>query len=406
MNQQPLPLRVCMIVHQNYYTDARVRRYAESLAKDGARVDIICVTAAGQDVQQTAGNITVHPIPIGRGYKSQINYLLEYFAAFFLYFFKLTSLHFKNHFDIIHVHNMPDFLVFTALIPRLMGTPVILDIHDPMPEFYMSKFSNGDKHPVVAAIRFQEMLSAKFASALITVCQGARDCLLKRGAKTENISIIYNTPSPEIFDKNSVSENRGKKREYFTLIFPGTQAPRYGLDIPIRALPNLIPAIANIKLQFIGRQVAYSHELDALAQQLGVAEHVEFIPAIPIDEIPGRMAAADIGIYPAVKEPYMDMAVPVKVFEYATMGLPIVAARLTVLEEIFSDKAIAFFESGNVEQFAARILELYQNPDRIKAMTIQAEQEYQKGFSWESGRKEYYLLLNRLMKGRKVLPVP
>ncbi len=394
-----------MIVHQNYFTDARVRRYAESLAKDGARVDIICVTAAGQNVQQTTGNITVYPIPIGRGYSSQMKYLLEYFVAFFFYFFKLTFLHMKRHYDIIHVHNMPDFLVFAALIPRLMGTPVILDVHDPMPEFYMSKFSNGDKHPVVGAIRFQEKLSAKFASALITVCQGARDCLMKRGAKIDDITIIYNTPNPEVFDKTRIVTDQAEKRKHFTLIFPGTQAPRYGLDIPIRALPLIIPRIPNIKLQFIGRQVEYSRELEELGRQLGVEDHIEFVPAVPIDEIPGRMAAADIGIYPAIKEPYMDMAVPVKVFEYATMGLPIVATRLTVLEEIFSDRAVAYFESGKVEQFANNILELHQNPERIKDMTTQAELEYQNGFSWQKGRKDYYLLLNKLLKGRKELPV-
>ena len=29
---------------------------------------------------------------------------------------------------------MPDFLVFSALIPKLLGAKVVLDLHDPMPE--------------------------------------------------------------------------------------------------------------------------------------------------------------------------------------------------------------------------------------------------------------------------------
>ena len=40
----------------------------------------------------------------------------------------------------IHVHSVPDFLVFAALVPKLLGARIILDIHDILPEFYASKF--------------------------------------------------------------------------------------------------------------------------------------------------------------------------------------------------------------------------------------------------------------------------
>ena len=39
-----------------------------------------------------------------------------------------------RRYDIVHVHNMPDFLVFSALVPKLFGSKVLLDLHDPMPE--------------------------------------------------------------------------------------------------------------------------------------------------------------------------------------------------------------------------------------------------------------------------------
>jgi hypothetical protein len=37
-------------------------------------------------------------------------------------------------YNLVHVHNMPDVLVFEAFIPRVCGARVILDLHDPMPE--------------------------------------------------------------------------------------------------------------------------------------------------------------------------------------------------------------------------------------------------------------------------------
>jgi len=47
---------------------------------------------------------------------------------------------FSTRYQLIHVHSVPDFLVFAAIVPKLLGTPVVLDIHDVLPEFYASKF--------------------------------------------------------------------------------------------------------------------------------------------------------------------------------------------------------------------------------------------------------------------------
>lgn len=391
-------LKVCMVVHQDYFTDARVRRYVESLAVDGARVDVICVPAEDSVNKPAGKNITIINIPLGRKTQSRFGYMGEYLLAFFFYFMKLSWLHLKNRYDVIHVHNMPDFLVFAALIPKIMGTPILLDVHDIMPEFYVSKFDQGKDSLIVRILAFQEKISTSFASRVITVCQGAANLLQKRGLKPEKITLIYNTPGTTIFDRSKYREIQSAPREYFTLIFPGTHAPRYGLDIPIRALPALIPQIANIRLQIVGSQVEYTRELAALAREIGVAEFVEFIPTVPLDEIPTLLTKANVGIYPAIKEPYMDIAVPEKVFEYALMGLPIIATRLQITEELFSNKAVLFFESGQVNQFAECVLSLHRNPRLGDLMAAQAEREYMQRFSWENGKKEYYNLLHNLIR--------
>ena len=52
----------------------------------------------------------------------------------------LTGLHKRNRYDVIHIHNMPDFLVFAAWYPKLTGAKLILDIHDVVPELFANKF--------------------------------------------------------------------------------------------------------------------------------------------------------------------------------------------------------------------------------------------------------------------------
>jgi hypothetical protein len=39
-------LKVCMVVHQNYYQDGRVRRYVDTLLEAGVDVDVICLRSA------------------------------------------------------------------------------------------------------------------------------------------------------------------------------------------------------------------------------------------------------------------------------------------------------------------------------------------------------------------------
>ncbi len=55
-------------------------------------------------------------------------------------------------------YTMLDFLVFTAFIPKIMRVKVILDIHDLMPELYMSKFGLHEDNFLIK-FRFIRILS-------------------------------------------------------------------------------------------------------------------------------------------------------------------------------------------------------------------------------------------------------
>ncbi len=147
-----------------------------------------------------------------------------------------------------------------------------------------------------------------------------------------------------------------------------------------------------------GGQTRYLDELRRLADELGVADSVRFQPPVPVDGVPEQMAAADIGIYPALPDLHMEIATPSKVIEYAVMGLPIVASRLSVLDQLFGDKAISFFEPGNPEQFAECVENLYADPIRRKELVENADAAYVRGHSWQAEQQTYFDLLQRLME--------
>ncbi len=389
--------RVCMIVHQYYHLDGRVKQYAESLAKAGMQVDVICLRDQNQPKTDSTDNIRIISIPLGRSYKNRGSYLFEYGLALMLFTIQLTILHIKNQYQAIHVHNMPDFLIFAALFPRISGAKLILDIHDPTPEFYMSKYKTDQNNLAVRLMRIQERLSAKLAHAIITANPNFKVNLIKRGIAAHKITIINNVADARIFNRNKYRQKIHKNNEYFTLIYPGTIAPRYGLDVAIKALPLLIKDLPQLRLQIIGSQVGYATELADLAQQLDVAAFVQFMPVMPINKIPQQITKANIGLYPALPDPHMSIATPTKVLEYAMMGIPIIASRLKVLEDLFNDRSIMFFEPGNANQLAQCILELYNNPARRNELVRNADHSFVHIHSWEKEQNKYFKLINRLL---------
>jgi len=145
-----------MIV-QNYYpfAEVRVQREGEALADRGHSVDVICRRHGSEPRLECNGGVTIHRLALGRKRWGRFSQFFEYIAFAFLAFLKVTILHIKNRFDVVQAHNLPDFLVFSAIIPRLTGSRIILDIHDLMPEFYCSRFQTSLNSLPVRLVQFQ-----------------------------------------------------------------------------------------------------------------------------------------------------------------------------------------------------------------------------------------------------------
>jgi len=396
-------LKICMIAHQYYNRDPRVRRYAEALANDGVQVDIIC--PRDQNILKTSNydNIRIFTVPVGRSYKGKGSYISEYILSFIFYFIKLTSLFFRNRYQIIHVHSIPDFLIFTAFFPKIFGAKLILDIKDLMPEVFISKYKVDVKSKLFKLIKIQEALSAKFAHAIITANSNFKETLIKRGITFRDIMVINNIADTKIFNRILYHKYLAEKNGRFTLIYPGTIAPRYGLEVAVRGLPFLVKNITNIRLIIVGAIVEYTKELKRIAKELEVLDKIEFVGIVPIEEVPRYIIQADVGIYTGISDPHMDIATPTKVIEYAIMGIPIVAPRLKILEDLFTDSSIMFFESGNIEEFSNCILKLYKSPELRSQLVKNADRDFVSKHSWEHEKSKYYDLLNGLLpKGYKL----
>ncbi|MCA1959208.1 MAG: glycosyltransferase family 4 protein [Desulfomonile sp.] len=390
------PRRVCMITHSIYERDTRVRRYAEYLVRDGFLVDVIALRPEDERTVLHPPGIHVYHIPRRRVRREGLSQAFEWVLTAFLMFIYATALDIRYGYDLMHVHNMPDFLVFCAILPRLRGVPVILNVHDPAPEVAMSKLGVTNSHPVVVLNRLSEKISIRFSSHVMTATPVFRDILVGRSVPPEKVTVIMNAPS-SIFCRREGSQP--EHRSGFTLLYVGTIAKRYGLDILVRALAILRPRIPGVRLRVLpkirGEGEGLRESLE-LADDLGVRELIELSDPAPLEEMPEIMRQADLGVYPARRDIHMDIALSLKIPEMVNVGLCVVSSRLTVLEDLYGGDAIAFVPPEDPEALADKILELYHSPEERERLVANAL-ERSKDFTWKNQYKKYLEVVKQLV---------
>ena len=384
-----------MVVHAYYLRDARVRRYAEALVESGYEVDVFCLRDSGEPARQEHYGVRIIRLPLTRKRGGKLSYCLEYLLSIFLFMVYVTLFHLRRHYRLLHIHTSPDVLVFTAWLPKLTGAKIVLDFHDPMPELYMSKFKLGSNHPAVRLIKELERVSASFADLIITASASFRRIFLRRGFCAEILHVINNVADPRIFQPRA-EQRAGARR--FVMLYVGTISERYGVDVPIRALPVLRKLIPGILLRVRGKISGEGNDLVQLmnlAAQLEVADLVEFLDPVPLEKVPVDMAEADVGIYTPIHDVHMDHALSLKVPEFAAIGLPIVATRTPVMEEYLGPEGAAYIESGDVSAFVEQVLKLYRDPE-FRDTLIRRSRDSLNNYSWDGERRQYLQLVASL----------
>jgi glycosyltransferase involved in cell wall biosynthesis len=354
-----------MVVHAYYpLAETRVQREAETLVRAGFDVDVICLRDEGEPRRDRWGGVEIHRLRARVDKRALGTQLLSYLRFFMLATCRLTRMHLRRPYQTVQVHNLPDFLVFCALVPKLQGVPVILDLHDLMPEFFAGRF--GRERPVVArAIGWQERLSCRFADHVITVSEHWRRALVDRGVPTARCSVVMNLADERIFHRAApTAKPLGSVASgALRLLYHGTVTHRYGLDLAVRAVARLRADISGIRLTILG-QGDQMPELVDLVRELHLETHVDLRDQLlHAEALPEVIAAADLGIVPYRDDVFTDGLVPTKLMEYAAMGLPAAAARTSAIEATFGDSAVAYFTPGDVEDLARAVRDLWENAD-------------------------------------------
>jgi glycosyltransferase involved in cell wall biosynthesis len=277
----------------------------------------------------------------------------------------------------------------------MLGAKVILDVHDLMPELYMSKFRMDDTKRLIRFITWIEKRSIDFAHKAIAVHKPQLDILLKHGNSEEKFIILLNVPDPKIFvSHNNVEPVFNKK---FRLIYHGTIAMRHGIDVALHAIAQALKEIPHLEFQIVGEGDDLERVV-AMANGLKLSNCVQFSDkAIPLDLIPSMIDQADVGIVPMLNDQFTRHTLPVKLLEYVLMGKPVIASRIEGLEAYFDDTMISYFKPGDTVDLADRIVDLYRHPEKARQF-VSNSNRFNEEFNWQSQKKLYYNLIDSLLQ--------
>ncbi len=392
-------MRICMLAYAFYESDTRIMQYATALTKRGDVVDVI---ALRRDEDQLEFE-TINGVNVFRVQSRIVNEKtkITYAARILSFLVRATFLSAKRHrtkpYQLVHVHNVPDFLVFGALFPKLCGVPVILDIHDLLPEFYASKFKISHISLLYRVLVMVERWSAAFANHVIIANHLWCDRYVSRSAPLDKCSVVRNYPDLDIFVAHPSRERPSAK---FLLTYPGSLNWHQGLDVAIRAFARIASQMPESEFHIYGEGAA-KPSLIGLARELRVQDRVIFHDFLPSQEIATVMADTDLAVEPKrTTSAFGNEALSTKILEFMALGVPIVASRTKIHTYYYDDSLVEYYDGDDEVALAASILALRNDPDRRRDLARRA-QDYVAENNWQVKKQEYLQLADSLVSKQR-----
>lgn len=381
-----------MVTHSFYESDNRIIRYAESLASRGDDVHVICLRRSiDHPIAETSNGVHVHRIQdrLGKHEGSSWSFLLP-LIRFTWASSRWLMAHGRPRFNVVHVHNIPDFLVFATWHAKLRGSRVILDIHDIIPEFFASKFGATSNSLVVRGLLLMEKVSASMADRIILANHLWLDRYISRSAPPGKCTAFINHVDERVFRPLPRRRTGSEK----VIVFPGGLQWHQGIDIAIRAFALLRQRIADVRFDIYG-DGSMKPQLLTLVAELGLEERVRFHEPVRLTDIAQIMADADLGVVPKRADSFGNEAYSTKIMEFMSVGVPVVVSSTHVDRHYFDDSVVRFFPSGDHAALADAMHDVLMDQAGREAMVERAK-DYVRRHGWSRHKLAYLELVDSL----------
>lgn len=349
----------------------------------GADVEVICMRHPDRPALTVINGVEITSLRTSLSRSSRCRYAFDYALFFAMAGWTLTVRHIRRPYAVVQVNTMPDFLVFAAAIPRMLGSRLFLFMNEPVPELAMTLYGPGT---VTRVLEWIEQRALRFADHSYTVTEQLKQRYVQRGAAGDRITVVLNGADPNVRFGTWTPSPNGDKRG-FTVICHGAIEDRYGQDTLVEAVHQLHEELPHLHLVLTGRGALVEEILGAV-RAYGLEDVVSFEGWVSHERLNDLLHGADVGVVAQKPSPYSHLVHTNKMVDYWLFGLPVIAGRLQAVSQLYDDSFVEYFEAGEAHDLARAIRRVYSDAERRAELSRNgriAQQEH----GWHVQRKAY-----------------
>lgn len=377
-----------VLLNTGYPPDPRVDKEAGSLTAAGHGVHLACLKEGTRPVSETLNGIAVtRMIPPEPGLVRAVN-SLAYHATFSSPYWRdrLTDWGREKSIDAFHVHDLP-FAPTALKAGERLGIPVVVDFHENYPAAIAGwKAPDATERLFRVYERFPqvELEVARRAFRTITVVEEGLERFREAGMPDEKLAVVSNTWSLSEGDAVERIQRDPRFGDNRVLLYAGGFAPDRGIDLLIRAMPELIATGGPHRLVLAGEGEVLDDMKD-LAASLKVAHRVEFTGWIEGKEMATLVASADIGLVPHRKNVQRETTIPHKLFHFMVSRKAVAVSDCAPLRRVVEETGAGVVVSPSDDPHAwAQALIGLSDPEIVKRMGAAGRAACERRYNWEA----------------------
>lgn len=278
--------------------------------------------------------------------------------------------------DIYHFHDCE--LIPVGLLLRCRGKKVVYDIHEDAPRDMLSKdyLPAHLRQPVAWLVERVENLACGFFSGLVTATPAIADRFQRLNGRTV---VIHNYP--RLLELAPPAGLEWKQRA-FSVAYVGGILPDRGIRQLVTAM-DLLPEALGTTLKLAGEFFPASFQ-DELACLRGW-RRVEALGLLDRGGVAKTLGSVRAGIVPFLPEPNHIRALPHKLFEYMSAGIPVIASEFPLWHEIIEGIGCGLLVDPSSPRAIAGAIEfLMTHPEEAETMGRRGREAVEKQYNWES----------------------
>jgi glycosyltransferase involved in cell wall biosynthesis len=384
--------RVCIVRQRDVY-EPQIRRVAEALTGAGYDVEVLLMRHPDRPWTTVDNGVQIISLPGSLGRSNKLRYAFDYASFCVLAGATLGARHLRRRYSVVQLYTMPDFLVFAALVPKLLGSRVIAYMNEPTPELFETLYGSTRFRRTLERI---EQSVLRFADHAITVTDQLRQRYIDRGADGRKISVVLNTPDPA-GDLAGWTPPEASGADEFVVMTHGSIEDRYGHDTIIEAAAMLRDELPRLRVVFTGRG-SEEEAVRALIRERNLEDIVRFEGFVSRNRLNDLLHTTDVGIVAQKASPYSHLVHTYKMVDYWIFGRPVVASRLHATAALYGDDVIEYFEPDDAVDLARAIRRLHDDAARREELARNGRKA-QDELGWAVQQRKYLATYDALLDG-------